>query len=227
MRLLLVDDEAEMRDALARLLVRHAFVVDVVPDLDQARAAVDGFAYDAILLDRMLPDGDGLELLDFCNRRGRPNRFIVLSALNQTLQRIEGLQLGAYDYIVKPFEPDELIARIRVAMRHPAGIARRRQRVGNVEYDEETREFFVDGHPLVARRREHFLLEVLFRRAGRIVQRADIEEALYGFDLLIESNTLESHMSRLRQRLRQEGAMLVVQTVRGLGYQLQPAPAAP
>ena len=113
-----------MAAGLAKLLTRNAFVVDVVPDLSQARAAIQGFLYDAVLLDRTLPDGDGLQLIDFCNRIARPNRFIVLSALNRTPQRIEGLELGAYDYIVKPFEPDELIARIRVALRHPAGVAR-------------------------------------------------------------------------------------------------------
>ena len=123
MRLLLVEDEPAMAAGLAKLLTRHAFVVDVVPDLSQARAAIQGFLYDAVLLDRTLPDGDGLQLIDFCNRIARPNRFIVLSALNRTPQRIEGLELGAYDYIVKPFEPDELIARIRVALRHPAGVA--------------------------------------------------------------------------------------------------------
>ena len=226
MRLLLVEDEPSMCKALARLLTRHAFIVDVVPDLSQARAAIQGFVYDAVLLDRTLPDGDGLQLIDFCNRIARPNRFIVLSALNRTQQRIEGLELGAYDYIVKPFEPDELIARIRVALRHPAGIARRRQRIGNVTYDEDTREFFVDDQPLLARRREHFLFELLFTRAGRIVQRHDIEEALYGFDIQIESNSIESHISRLRQKLRQEGATLVVQTVRGLGYRLEAADGA-
>ncbi len=226
MRLLLVEDEPAMCKALAKLLTRHAFIVDVVPDLSQARAAIQGFVYDAVLLDRTLPDGDGLQLIDFCNRIARPNRFIVLSALNRTQQRIEGLELGAYDYVVKPFEPDELIARIRVALRHPAGIARRRQRIGNVAYDEDTREFFIDGQPLHARRREHFLLELLFTRAGRIVQRHDIEEALYGFDIQIESNSIESHISRLRQKLRQEGATLVVQTVRGLGYRLEAADGA-
>ncbi len=214
-----------MSNGLSKLLTRHAFTVDVVPDLSQARAAIQGFLYDAVLLDRTLPDGDGLQLIDFCNRIARPNRFIVLSALNRTPQRIEGLELGAYDYIVKPFEPDELIARIRVALRHPAGVARLRQQVGNVAYDEDTREFFIDGQPLAARRREHVLLELLFTRVGRIVQRHDIEEALYGFDIQIESNAIESHISRLRQKLRQEGAALIVQTVRGLGYRLDAAPS--
>jgi DNA-binding response OmpR family regulator len=147
-----------------------------------------------------------------------PPPVIVLTALGQTMERVEGLDAGADDYLVKPFELDELLARLRAVARRRAGAAVEPLTLGALSFDTVHREAQVSGNPLQLPRREIALLDVLLRRAGRVVLRETIEAALFGFDDAPASNTLDSHVSRLRRRLSDAGAGVAIHALRGVGY---------
>ena len=218
MRILLVEDEPELATTLRGALVRRGFVVDWVPDLDQAREAVRDPGIRAVLLDRALPDGDGLQLLPVLRALPDPPPVIVLTAHGQVADRVKGLDAGAEDYLAKPFDLDELLARLRVVTRRQAAAPPEMLALGALRFDPAHREAHVAGQPLHLPRRELALLELLLRRAGRVVLREAIESALFGFDDAPASNTLDSHVSRLRRRLAEAGAGVAIQPVRGLGY---------
>jgi len=218
MRILLVEDEIEMAAALRAALARRGFVVDRVRTLEDAHLALKEPGVRAVLLDRRLPDGDGLSLLPVLRAMADPPPVIVLTALGQTMERVEGLDAGADDYLVKPFELDELLARLRAVARRRAGAAVEPLTLGALSFDTVHREAQVSGNPLQLPRREIALLDVLLRRAGRVVLRETIEAALFGFDDAPASNTLDSHVSRLRRRLSDAGAGVAIHALRGVGY---------
>ena len=218
MRILLVEDEIEMVAALRAALARRGFVVDRVRTLEDAHIALKEPGVRAVLLDRRLPDGDGLSLLPVLRAMADPPPVIVLTALGQTMERVEGLDAGADDYLVKPFELDELLARLRAVARRRAGAAVEPLTLGALSFDTVHREAQVSGNPLQLPRREIALLDVLLRRAGRVVLRETIEAALFGFDDAPASNTLDSHVSRLRRRLSEAGAGVAIHALRGVGY---------
>jgi DNA-binding response OmpR family regulator len=218
MRILLVEDEIEMAAALRAALARRGFVVDRVRTLEDAHIALKEPGVRAVLLDRRLPDGDGLSLLPVLRAMADPPPVIVLTALGQTMERVEGLDAGADDYLVKPFELDELLARLRAVARRRAGTAAEPLTLGALSFDAVHREAQVSGQPLQLPRREIALLDVLLRRAGRVVLRETIEAALFGFDDAPASNTLDSHVSRLRRRLSDAGAGVAIHALRGVGY---------
>ncbi len=218
MRILLVEDEIEMAAALRAALARRGFVVDRVRTLEDAHIALKEPGVRAVLLDRRLPDGDGLSLLPVLRAMADPPPVIVLTALGQTMERVEGLDAGADDYLVKPFELDELLARLRAVARRRAGAAVEPLTLGALSFDTVHREAQVSGNPLQLPRREIALLDVLLRRAGRVVLRETIEAALFGFDDAPASNTLDSHVSRLRRRLSEAGAGVAIHALRGVGY---------
>jgi DNA-binding response OmpR family regulator len=218
MRILLVEDEIEMAAALRAALARRGFVVDRVRTLEDAHLALKEPGVRAVLLDRRLPDGDGLSLLPVLRAMADPPPVIVLTALGQTMERVEGLDAGADDYLVKPFELDELLARLRAVARRRAGAAVEPLTLGALSFDTVHREAQVSGNPLQLPRREIALLDVLLRRSGRVVLRETIEAALFGFDDVPASNTLDSHVSRLRRRLSEAGAGVAIHALRGVGY---------
>ena len=218
MRILLVEDEIEMAAALRAALARRGFVVDRVRTLEDAHIALKEPGVRAVLLDRRLPDGDGLSLLPVLRAMADPPPVIVLTALGQTMERVEGLDAGADDYLVKPVELDELLARLRAVARRRAGAAVEPLTLGALSFDTVHREAQVSGNPLQLPRREIALLDVLLRRAGRVVLRETIEAALFGFDDAPASNTLDSHVSRLRRRLSEAGAGVAIHALRGVGY---------
>lgn len=218
MRILLVEDEAELTATLRGALARRGFVVDWAPDLEQALEAVKDPGLRAVLLDRGLPDGDGLRLLAFLRALPDPPPTIVLTAHGQVTDRIEGLDAGAEDYLAKPFDLDELLARLRVVTRRRSGAAPELLVLGALNFDPVHREARVAGATLHLPRRELALLELLLRRAGRVVLRETIESALFGFDDAPASNTLDSHVSRLRRRLMEYKAGIGIHPVRGIGY---------
>lgn len=219
MRILLVEDEADLGEMLTTSLSRQGVVVDLAPDLAIAREAVLSTDYDAVVLDRRLPDGEGLSLLAVIKSRPAPSPVIVLSALGALNQRIDGLDFGADDYMAKPFAAEELLARLRALVRRPARIAQERIPLGGLVFDLGGRIAEIDGAPLDLPRRELLVLEALILRAGRVVSRAALEQAVYGYDEEIASNTLDSHVSRLRRKL--EPAGLEIHALRGVGYLLR------
>ena len=221
MKILLVEDDHDLAVATRRMLQRHNYIVDVAGSLGIARAALQSSQYEVVLLDRRLPDGDGVELMHFAQEEGLSCKFLVLSALGELQERVEGLDLGADDYIVKPFEPEELLARIRAAERRPAPEVGRTIRVGRLNLECDTRNFDLHGEPFILPRREMVVLEQLMHNANRVVSRQALEMAMYGYDDQFESNTLESHMSRLRKTLAANACGVKIYTVRGTGYMLR------
>lgn len=219
MRILLVEDEAELSRMLVTTLSRHGILVDCARTLAIAREAVASSVHDAVVLDRTLPDGDGLSLLAAIKAMPQRIPVIVLSALGTLDHRVEGLDTGADDYLAKPFALDELLARLRAITRRPQAVARERVTLGRLAFDVEHRAAEIDGVTLELPRRELLVLETLICRAGRVVTRAALEEAVYGYDDEIASNTLDAHISRLRRKLAVAG--LEIHTLRGIGYLLR------
>lgn len=223
MRLLLVEDEMEMAKALSVVLGQHHHVVDHMPNLELAREAIRSKVHDAVILDRQLPDGDGLTFLREMRDRGDNTPVIVLTAHNMPADRISGLNDGADDYLGKPFLADELMARLRAVVRRSDTYSSQVLTEGNVILDLDHQEVTVGGEAIVLPRREMLVLQVLLRRPGRTVLRRVLEEAVYGYDDEIQSNALDSHVSRLRKKLSDAGATLTIHSIRGLGYLLKAA----
>ncbi len=221
MRILLVEDEIDMATALTAALSRHDVVVDHARTLEIAEEACRSGVHDAVLLDRKLPDGDGLSLIPFLRRERAGLPIIVLSALGSPEHRVAGLDNGADDYLAKPFSTDELLARLRAVMRRPAQIGQNTVNVGHLRFNLTERQAEVEGEPLDLPRRELLALEILVRRAGRTVSRTALEEAVYGYDDEIASNSLDAHISRLRRKL--SGSGVEIHAIRGLGYLLRAA----
>lgn len=221
MRLLLVEDEPDMAAMLRAALEKQDFVTDCAPSIQIAIEAIETIAHDVVVLDRQLGDGDGTTLIAYL-RQKRPNvPIVILSARGSANDRVEGLNLGADDYLVKPFVVDELVARLRAVLRRPAQVTSKPLNIGNLAFDLNHGEVFVAGERLELPRREYLVLESLMRRSGRTVRRGVLEEEVYGSDDEIQSNTLEAHISRLRRKLADAGASVTIHPVRGVGYLLK------
>lgn len=225
MRLLLVEDETELAEALKATLVQHGMVVDHVGTLADAREAMLNRCHDALLLDRQLPDGDGLSMVPALRAAGHNLPVIILTARDALPDRIDGLDTGADDYLTKPFAIGELLARLRAVRRRAPDIPADEIRVGRLVFDLSHRQPLVDGVPLALPRRELLLLEVLVRRQGRTVARSAVEEAVYSFDDEIQSNALDAHVSRLRRKLAELEAGVDIHSIRGVGFLLKGRPA--
>ena len=222
-RILLVEDDRALAREIIRVLEREHWALDHVSSLADAFEAVILYPYRVILLDRRLPDGDGITLVSAAKSRPSPPSIIFLTARDEVADRIEGLDAGADDYLVKPFALDELLARLRAAYRRPtAGAPSEPIEVGRLSFDLVSREARVAGQPLMLSRLELALLELLVRRAGRVVRRAHLDSELYGFNAEVSGNALETQVSRLRRRLEDADAGLKLRTIRGVGYMLQP-----
>lgn len=223
MRILLVEDEPQMAGTLRAALERERFVVDHADRLATAREAAALAPFDLVLLDRTLPDGDGLGLVPAL-RAGNPGLpIIVLSARGDVPDRVLGLDQGADDYLMKPFSLDEMFARIRAVRRRPANLAGEEVRVGSLVFDLSNEEVNVDGVRVELTRRELRVLAALMKRCRRTVLRETLEQAVFGFDDEVQSNTLDSHVSRLRRKLADARAGIEIHAIRGVGYLLTEA----
>jgi DNA-binding response OmpR family regulator len=220
-RILLVEDEPEFAETLRIALERERFVVDHVDTLSMAREAVLSDSYDLVLLDRTLPDGDGLSLVPALRAENQGLPVIVLSARGEVFDRIAGLDQGADDYLIKPFVLEEMFARIRAVRRRPAELGVEEIRVGSLVFDPANDEATVNGARLDLARRELRVLAALVKRRGRTVLRESLEQAVYGFDDEVQSNTLDSHISRLRRKLTEASAQIEIHAIRGVGYLLR------
>jgi DNA-binding response OmpR family regulator len=218
MRLLAVEDEQELSELVKANLGRHGFAVDLAATLADAQACLKTTAYDVILLDLQLPDGDGLELLRTVRDSGRTTPVIAVTARDTVADRVSGLNEGADDYIVKPFALDELVARIHAVIRRMSGANTVVLRLGNVSLNPGTQEVAVGEASLQVPRRELATLEVLLRAAGRVVTRDRLTDELYGHGEEPASNAVDSHISRLRKRLGEAGSDVTIQVIRGVGY---------
>jgi two-component system, OmpR family, response regulator len=223
MRILLVEDEAEFAVAMRGALERERFVVDWADTIALAREAGRSGAHELVLLDRTLPDGDGLSLIPNLRTYSPGVPIIVLSARGELTDRVAGLDEGADDYLVKPFELEEMLARIRAVQRRPNELTPDEIVVGDLVFDLGYGEATVRGARLDLPRREMRVLTALLRRRGRTVLREALEEAVYGFDDEVQSNTLDSHVSRLRRKLSDAEAGIEIHAIRGVGYLLKAA----
>lgn len=223
MRILLIEDELRLADALRAALQRERFVVDHVNRLDAARDAIAIADFDLVLLDRTLPNGEGLSVLPVLRASNPGVHVIVLSARNGIDDRVTGLDRGADDYLTKPFSIDELLARIRAVRRRPIELVGAKISAGSLVFDLAHEDVDVNGLRIDLPRRELRVLAALIRRRGRTVQREALENAVFGFDDEIQSNTLDSHVSRLRRRLNAAGAGVEIHAIRGVGYLLREA----
>jgi DNA-binding response OmpR family regulator len=223
MRILLVEDELDMASALGDALSKHHIVIDHVATLADAREAVQLHAYDAILLDRQLTDGEGLKLIPELRAGNIDTPIIVLTAHNDHEGRIRGLDLGADDYMGKPFVVEELIARLRAVLRRQPQLAPDIISAGRLSFEVSHMEPSLDGKPLILPRRELLVLAALMKRIGRTVTREALANAVYNFDADIQSNALDSHVSRLRKKLADLEAGVAIHTIRGVGYLLKAA----
>lgn len=221
MRVLLVEDEPEMASALSAALKGYDILIDHVSSLADADEAVSATDYSAILLDRQLPDGDGLTLIPKLRARRMNTPVIVLTARGDLADRVTGLNTGADDYLGKPFAMEELLARLRAVLRRPADLPSETMTLGRLSFDTGNREASVDGKLLELPRRELLVLETLLRRMGRTVPRSALEDAVYNFDDEIQSNALDTHISRLRRKLSEVNAGIEIHAVRGVGYLLK------
>jgi len=210
-----------MASALSAALKGYDILVDHVTCLADADEAISAAAYSAILLDRQLPDGDGLTLIPKLRRRGTTTPVIVLTARGDLADRVTGLDTGADDYLAKPFAIEELLARLRAVLRRPADLPSETVTLGRLSFDAGNREASIDGKVLDLPRRELLVLETLLRRMGRTVPRSALEDAVYNFDDEIQSNALDTHISRLRRKLSEADAGVEIHAIRGVGYLLK------
>ena len=223
MRILLVEDDLPLAEAVCGYLRAKAFVVDAAGSLHAARAALAAARYAAVLLDLHLGDGDGLSLMPTLCGLGERPAVIVLTARDQVSDRIRGLDAGADDYLVKPYDPGELLARLRaIERRRGAGADTPVLQLGALEIDLTRDMVRRNGAPVTLTAKEWSLLRVMASRPERIHTRDRLQDALYGFDSETDSNTLEVFISRLRRKLGREH----IQTLRGLGYRLAHLPEA-
>lgn len=220
MRILIVEDEPHLAELVKEHLTRQSFAVDVAATLEDGLALLDANRYDAIILDRGLPDGDGLVLLRILRSRGDAVPVLAATARDQITDRIHGLDLGMDDYLAKPYDLGEMTARLKALLRRSGNSLGTVQSVGNVSLNTVRRSAEVCGQPLFLARRQLMLLETLMQASGRVVSRQHIEESLYGIDDLIDSNALEANVSRLRKILSDHKATVTIHTVRGVGYML-------
>ncbi|MDT0617476.1 response regulator [Salinisphaera sp. P385] len=220
MRLLIVEDEDRLVATLKTRLARDGFAVDAVTGVGEADSALEDFPYDAAIIDLGLPDGDGLELIRGLRRRGDAIPTLVLTARDAVANRVDGLDAGADDYLIKPFAMSELVARIKALLRRPGGALGTVLTAGNLALDTVARQASVDGRMLALPRQQIAVLELLLRRLGQVVPRTVLEDKLYGFGREPESNPVPVHVHNLRKRLQATGAAARIHTVRGVGYLL-------
>ena len=216
MRTLLVEDDSVLGAAVRDQLAGDGHSVDWVMRLDAARDAMAGAVHDLVLLDLMLPDGRGIVFLKSLRGAGNVTPVIIMTALDQVSDRIEGLKAGADDYLVKPFDLDELSARIGSVARRYSGNPNPIISHGALTIDIASRTIRRAGKPIQLTAREWALFEAFLARPGQLLSKPQLEEKLYTFDAEVESNTIEVHVSRLRKKL---GAG-VIETERGMGYRL-------
>jgi DNA-binding response OmpR family regulator len=222
MRVLVVEDEPRMGELIRRVLLAEHHVVDLVEDGVGALALAKAGGYEVIVLDRMLPDLEGTEVLQLLRSRGDRTPVLLLTALGSVEQRVEGLDAGADDYLAKPFAFEELLARLRALGRRPTTAVEERLVSGDIELDEQRHVARVADVTVDLSAREFALLAYLIRNAGQVVSRRQILEAVWGAESDGYSNVVDLYVSYLRRKLATVGRDRRLRTVRGVGYTLDP-----
>jgi len=218
MRFLLIEDNASLAAATADRLALDGHVIDVAPDLETARAFVHTGSYDLVLLDIMLPDGDGREFLSYLRSKSLDIPVIAVTARSEVLDRIGILDLGADDYITKPFDFEELKARCRAVLRRRAGAMSNTQRIGDLEFNRLGGTLEIAGDKIELRNRELRLFELLADNSNVILSKSKLVDRLFSYDEDVSENAIEVYIGRLRKHLA--GSSVAITTIRGVGYRL-------
>lgn len=219
LRVLLVEDDEQIATGVQGALKRKAYQVDWVSDGKQALSAALDNHFDLIVLDLGLPGMDGIEVLSQLRRKQRQTPVIIVSARDSTQNRIEGLNCGADDYLVKPFDLDELFARIYAIERRVGGSASNLLTLGDLSLDLSGQLAFYKGQELQLQRREFSLLKKLVENPRQVFSREQLEESLYGWTSDVGSNTIDVYVHSIRKKTYPE----VIKTIRGVGYRIDPA----
>ncbi|MEZ0321021.1 MAG: response regulator transcription factor [Thermus sp.] len=217
MRLLLVEDEPGVRSLLRETLEEAGFAVDEASGVEEAEGLLLAFPYDLLVLDLFLPDGDGLEVLRSARERGLNLPVLILTARDALEARLEGLARGADDYVIKPFYPEEIAARVRALLRRSRGLAENRLRVGRLELDLEGRLAFFRGQEVPLSAREFAVLEALALKGEGFTTREELLEKVWNGEESVDPRTVDTYIKYLRRKLDPEA----IETVRGLGYRLR------
>jgi DNA-binding response OmpR family regulator len=220
MKILLIEDNARLAELTQKNLKNAGLVCDIAPTVSDADHEIKTYKYDAAVLDINLPDGSGIDFLK--KIRGEKNKLpvLILTANLDFDIKIEGLNLGADDFLTKPFKHEELIARLRAILRRPQDLKDQTIEIKNISFDTSNFELKVSGKQVAINKRESQLLEILLKKYDHVVNKSELEDKLYEIDRDIQSNSLEVALHRLRKVLDNAKSELVIQNVRGVGYKL-------
>ena len=221
MRLLLVEDNTALADALRAALDRRGIASDHATTASDAGQMLIAARYAALVLDIGLPDRSGIEVLRELRGRHDPIPVILLTARGEIGDRIEGLDAGADDYLVKPFAVEELVARLKAVLRRQGAFQGSMLSFANLRFDTDSRDVLADDRPVVLSAREMELLALLMRRGGQVVAKRLVEDQLYGLTGTLGSNAVEVYIHRLRRKIEEAGATARIETIRGVGYMLR------
>ena len=219
MHVLVCEDDDLIASGIVAGLTAQGFTVERVGTAAAARAMLKAATFDIMVLDLGLPDEDGLKLLQQLRSQGLEIPVLILTARDSVTNRVDGLQAGADDYLLKPFDLRELAARLQTLLRRVAGRSVNLIEHGRLAYDPSSRETFLGGQPVDLSRREQALLQALLHNKGRVLSSEQLKDSVYGFSDELESNALNVHIHHRRRKLGNG----IVETVRGLGYRLGPA----
>lgn len=219
MRILIVEDDETLGNAMAQSLINGGYACDVVDKITHALHALSVENFDAIVLDLGLPDGDGYEVVRHLRQRNKLLPVLILTARDAVEDRVQGLDLGADDYLVKPVAMQELHARLRALIRRTTGIGTTRFRIGALELDTVGKQAYLEGKSLDLSSREWSVLEYLATHSRRIISKEQLIQATTGWDQELSINAIEAYVHRIRGKI--EGAKIIIRTVRGLGYMLE------
>jgi two-component system response regulator MprA len=220
-RVLVVDDEPQLRRALERALKLEGYEVALAPDGEDALAALGSAPYDAVVLDVLMPKRDGLSVCRDLRERGDRTPILMLTARDAVQDRVDGLDAGADDYVVKPFALDELLARLRALLRRTNGGVEGALSYADLTLDPATREVRRGDRPVELTKTEFALLEHLIRHPRLVLTRSQLFEAVWGYDFGPRSNSLEVYVGYLRRKTEEGGEPRLIQTIRGVGYSLR------
>ena len=225
MRILLVEDEQGLATVLKRGLEEHGYAVDLAGDGEEALAFASTEPYDLVVLDVMLPDVDGFSVCRQLRNDARSMPVLMLTALDSIEDRVAGLDSGADDYLAKPFDPRELLARVRALLRRDQVQRYSVLRIADIELDTASREVRRGPRPIELTTREFAILELFVRNANRVLSRDEIAEHIWAFDFSVMSNVIDVYVGNLRRKLGDDAEPRLLRTVRGAGYLLRdPAP---
>jgi DNA-binding response OmpR family regulator len=219
MRVLVAEDDSGLCDVLARGLREHDYVVDAVRDGEDAVKYLRSYSYELVVLDWRMPGMSGLDVVRWMRRHNQPAPVLMLTARDAHADRVTGLDQGADDYLVKPFDFNELLARMRALLRRPPTVQQPELAIGDLRFDPATREVRVGSHQPVLTATEFGILELLVRKSPAVVPRRSIAVNVWDDEAdAMGSNTIDVHLARLRAKLA--GGMVRIETVRGVGYRL-------